>query len=112
MSSSTNVNNAQAFAEDFNDLLGQSEETIDPIPNFPAELKALPVWLLWRKEQRDGKTTKVPYDAISGRRTNNPSQGVTFDVAVANQRGYAGLGVYVSGDMRSAGSSSIASNTA
>jgi len=31
------------------------------VENIPAELKALPQWLLWRLETRDGKPTKVPY---------------------------------------------------
>lgn len=29
--------------------------------NIPAELRALPQWVNWRIEQRDGKDTKVPY---------------------------------------------------
>ena len=28
---------------------------------IPAELCELPQWVVWRPEQRDGKTTKVPY---------------------------------------------------
>lgn len=31
--------------------------------SIPSELKALPQWILWRFEERDGKPTKVPYQA-------------------------------------------------
>jgi hypothetical protein len=30
---------------------------------IPAELRDLPQWVLWRSERRDGKATKVPYQA-------------------------------------------------
>jgi primase-polymerase (primpol)-like protein len=33
-------------------------------PDFskiPQELKALPQWVLWKSEIRDGKPTKIPY---------------------------------------------------
>ena len=29
--------------------------------SIPIEMKALPYWVLWKYEERDGKTTKVPY---------------------------------------------------
>jgi hypothetical protein len=90
--------NAQPFdGENFNDVLGQTTpETItDPIPNFPAELKALPIWLVWKKEVRDGRMNKTPFNPTNGRRTNDSTQGLSFDVAVANLRGYDGLGIYI-----------------
>jgi hypothetical protein len=31
--------------------------------NFPRKLRAVPRWLVWRSETRDGKPTKVPYRA-------------------------------------------------
>ena len=34
--------------------------------NTPAELQALVHWLVWREEERNGKKTKVPYDAKNG----------------------------------------------
>ncbi|MDA1680327.1 MULTISPECIES: phage/plasmid primase, P4 family [Bacillus cereus group] len=30
---------------------------------IPTELKSLPQWVLWRKEERNGKPTKIPYQA-------------------------------------------------
>ncbi len=55
-------------------------------PNVPAlaELQARPHWVCWRKEQRQGKLTKVPYDAITGRRAkaNNPQTWTGYAQAV------------------------------
>jgi len=33
--------------------------------NIPEELRALPQWVCWRHETRNGKTTKPPIDAKS-----------------------------------------------
>ena len=35
----------------------------------PQQLKDLPHWIVWKLEQRDGKDTKVPYDAKSNGKT-------------------------------------------
>ena len=40
------------------DVLKQEGKVFDKIPS---ELQALRQWLLWRLEERDGRTTKVPY---------------------------------------------------
>ena len=36
------------------------------LARIPAELRALPQWVVWRYEQRDGKETKVPYQPLAG----------------------------------------------
>ncbi|MCM3527872.1 phage/plasmid primase, P4 family [Cytobacillus oceanisediminis] len=50
---------------------------------IPAELKALPQWILWRKEERGGKPTKVPYQ-VNGEmaQANNRRTWSTFATAV------------------------------
>lgn len=49
---------------------------------FPAELKGLPQWVVWRMETREGKDTKVPY-TITDRRasTTEPRDWTTFENA-------------------------------
>jgi len=54
------------------------------IQNTPQELRARPQWVLWRTEDRNGKPTKVPFDAKSGREASstNPATWTTFEQAV------------------------------
>ena len=65
---------------------------------MPAELTAVAQWLLWRREDRGGRPTKVPYAAATGRRADvtDPAAWATFAAAAATLtagRGrYAGLG--------------------
>lgn len=50
---------------------------------IPSELKSLPQWILWRKEERDGKPTKVPYQANGEMaQANNRRTWSTFATAV------------------------------
>src|SRR5258708_16313116 len=44
------------------------------------ELQGRPQWVCWRKEQRKGKLTKVPYSPTTGRRaeSDNPSTWCTY----------------------------------
>lgn len=50
---------------------------------IPAELKALPQWILWRKEERSGKYTKVPYQPDGEMaQANNRRTWSTFATAV------------------------------
>ncbi len=60
------------------------------------ELQARPQWVCWRKEQREGKPTKVPYSATTGKRaeSNNPATWASYAQAVqARQAGlYHGVG--------------------
>jgi hypothetical protein len=64
---------------------------------IPAELRALPQWVVWRREQRDGKATKVPYDAVDPQRlasSTDPDTWSAYTYAVkAVERGAAdGIG--------------------
>lgn len=50
---------------------------------IPAELKALPQWILWRYEERNGKRTKVPYQQNGEMaQANNRRTWSTFPTAV------------------------------
>src|SRR5260370_8377876 len=54
--------------------------------NLPAllELQCRQQWVCWRKEQRKGKFTKVPYSAITGTRadSDNPTTCASYTQAV------------------------------
>jgi hypothetical protein len=49
--------------DDFFNQLDCSPSFNDPLPNFPKALKEIPNWVLWRMEPREGRETKVPYQA-------------------------------------------------
>ena len=53
------------------------------LSNVPAELKALSNWVVWKAEKRNGKWTKVPYDAKSGdfAKVNDATTWTTFERA-------------------------------
>lgn len=53
--------------------------TVAPIPALE-ELQRLPQWVMWRKEVRGGKSTKVPYNAYTGKRaeSNNPATWASY----------------------------------
>lgn len=63
--------------------------------DIPFELKSLPQWILWRKENRGGKPTKVPYQ-VTGEmaQANNRRTWSTFATAVKFylQGDYDGIG--------------------
>ena len=69
---------------------------------IPSELKALPQWVVWRREERDGKPTKVPYNAITGNRASvtNPADWGTFDQATDtfSAGGFDGVGFVLTKD--------------
>jgi len=72
----------------------------DPIPQFPAELKAKCVWCLWRYEERNGKRTKVPYQVTRlPARSNDQRTWATFEAACSAISGQTefGLGVFADG---------------
>lgn len=80
-----------------------SSNSIANFPQIPAELKERPQWVLWRKELRDGKLTKVPYNARTGKKaqTNNSKTWSTFAqaaAALANSDHYHGVGYIFSAD--------------
>jgi primase-polymerase (primpol)-like protein len=66
------------------------------LAKFPAELKALPRWVCWKYETRDGKSTKVLYNSITHRRASATHSSTWSDyvtaVKSAPTRDYAGIG--------------------
>lgn len=73
---------------------------------FPETLKTLPLWVLWKLEERDGRITKVPYNAKNGRRASStdPKTWTTFDVVERELREksrlYNGVGLMISKEYR------------
>ena len=67
---------------------------------LPQELKERGAFCLWRYEQRNGDTTKVPYQ-ISGLRgdSTNPTAFTDFTSAVSYGDSYDGIGIGVFGDI-------------
>jgi putative DNA primase/helicase len=62
------------------------------VGKIPDELKALPNWVTYRLEERDGRLTKVPYTPSGSRaRANDPSTWSSFD-ACLQATGFAGIG--------------------
>ena len=68
--------------------------------NIPQTLKEMPNWVVWKAEQRDGRITKVPYDALTNHRaeSNNRSTWSPFETAVhtLENSNYDGLGIMLS----------------
>lgn len=63
--------------------------------DIPSELKALPQWILWKKEKRNGKDTKIPYQVDGNEaRSNDRRTWSTFATAVKfyMNGGYDGIG--------------------
>jgi hypothetical protein len=63
--------------------------------NVPAELRERRQWVVWRRERRDGKATKVPYCVETGKPASSidPGTWTTFDRATAfAQRHADGVG--------------------
>ena len=57
--------------------------SLSPYAEVPQLLKNLNHWVTWKYETRDGKPTKVPYSAKTGRnaKVNDPSTWGTFSQA-------------------------------
>lgn len=74
--------------------------TFNP-PAIPNALKAIPRWVLWKLETRDGKPTKTPYQA-DGRmaKVNDPATWTPFDKALASYQSgrFSGGGIVLSDD--------------
>jgi len=63
--------------------------------HLPEELKARVAWVCWRLETRDGKGTKVPYNARTGKRAKSTDARTwsTFADAVAAAGRFDGVGI-------------------
>jgi putative DNA primase/helicase len=76
-------------------MAATAQPITDKLACFPAELKSLPRWVMWKYEARDGKPTKVPYNPITHRRASStdPTTWADYPTASASStRGYAGVG--------------------
>lgn len=61
---------------------------------IPDVLKALPQWVMWKLEERDGKKTKIPYNAQYPTRkaaSDNPHTWSTFNQSVFTLENESGL---------------------
>ena len=69
---------------------------MDSLDRVPGELKAEPRWVCWRLVERDGRRTKMPVDAHTGRmaKSTDPATWATFEEAVAarGRLGCSGVG--------------------
>jgi putative DNA primase/helicase len=79
-----------------------------PDLHVPDDLSELDQWVLWRYEDRQGKPTKVPYQASGNRAdSTNPSTWTTFEKVLnrwlCNPQRYAGLGFVFSNEDALAG---------
>lgn len=64
---------------------------------IPAELRKLPQWVCWRWDERNGKTTKVPVNPITGANASStaPDDWTSFEAAVRafqDSENYGGVG--------------------
>lgn len=68
--------------------------------NIPLALTTRPQWVVWRWEERNGKTTKIPYNAKSGylAESDNPATWASFEQAIAAASNFDGIGYVFSDD--------------
>lgn len=63
--------------------------------HFPDEIRALPHWVMWKYQERDGKLTKVPFSPQGGMaKANDPATWGDFSVTIntRNNDGFDGVG--------------------
>lgn len=69
---------------------------MDSLDRVPTELRGEPRWVCWRLVERDGRRTKMPVDARTGRmaKSTDPATWATFEDAVAavGRLGCSGVG--------------------
>ena len=72
----------------------------DPFHAVPSELKERPQWVVWRSETRDGKPTKVPYQATGeNAKTNAPDTWTDYPTVIKHHQRFTGIGfVFSSSD--------------
>jgi primase-polymerase (primpol)-like protein len=87
--------------------LSTTRQKLDYLDNVPEELRRRPQWLVWKLEERGGKSTKVPYIAGGVGKASSTDSGTwrTFEEAVQALNAerspgrYDGVGfVFSSGD--------------
>lgn len=72
------------------------------LENIPSELKKIDNWVLWKLENRNNKTTKVPYQLDNKMASsNNPETWTSYEKALDfynhNKKEYSGIGFMFSG---------------
>lgn len=67
----------------------------DLLPNVPHSLKTRRAWVCWRLETRDGKSTKVPINPMTGTpaKSNDASTWTDFETACERSADFSGLGI-------------------
>jgi len=61
--------------------------------NIPVEMRNLNNWVLWRKETREGKLTKIPYSANGlMAKSNDATTWTTFDYVIKFKDNFDGIG--------------------
>jgi P4 family phage/plasmid primase-like protien len=72
------------------------KDTLIETSNIPIVLRNRSQWVCWKREQRNGKTTKVPYCPATGSKaeSNDPNTWANFDQAMweYQQRDFDGIG--------------------
>ena len=63
------------------DLHGETRVATEQIPR---SLREAPQWVCWKSEDRQGRSTKIPYDARTGRRASStdPATWTTYEQAI------------------------------
>ncbi|WP_434795940.1 hypothetical protein [Staphylococcus equorum] len=63
--------------------------------NIPDELKQLKNWCVWKFQERNGKKTKIPFNAETGEfaKSNDKSTWSNYETAV-NAEGVDGIGFF------------------
>jgi len=74
---------------------------VSDIENIPTEMKEHDIFCCWKEEMRNGKKTKVPYNARTGSRasSNDLSTFSSYDEAIKVMHNYTGIGFIVSHDI-------------
>lgn len=70
--------------------------------NIPALIQAMPCWVAWKREEVEGRSTKIPYSVHGGRAsTTNPATWGSYEEAMQlyEAGGYEGVGICVSDGM-------------
>ena len=65
----------------------------DPYPAVPADLKNLRQWVVWKREERDGKPTKIPYQLHDkNAQSNNPQTWTDYRSVCEHRDRFSGIG--------------------
>jgi len=80
------------------DASGARQKPVINVDAIPKDLRALRNWVVWKwASDKNGRPTKIPYDAKTGRpaKSNNPSTWADFETALRAVHQYSGLGINV-----------------